>query len=60
MEKRGLEIIWLKYCVKDFKNLEEKEFIRMNNKLKEVLSNLIQNTYPIDQYGLMERKLQLL
>ena len=22
-------------------------------------TNLIQNTYPIDQYGLMERKLQL-
>jgi len=44
MENIPLEIVWLKHCVKDFKNLEEEEFIRVNTKLKEILPNLIQNT----------------
>jgi mRNA-degrading endonuclease RelE of RelBE toxin-antitoxin system len=44
MEKNNLEIIWLKHCIKDFKNLNEEEFIAVNSKLKKMLPNLIQNT----------------
>ncbi len=44
MKKNNLEIIWLKHCIKDFKNLNEEEFIRVDSKLKEMLPNLIQNT----------------
>ena len=40
-----------------FMDLEDKDPSDMGF---EKFTNLIQNTYPIDQYGLMERKLQLL
>ncbi|MEK6935780.1 MAG: hypothetical protein AABW67_03255 [Nanoarchaeota archaeon] len=48
MENNPLKIVWLKHCVKDFKNLEEEEFIRVDSKLKEMLSNLIQNTSRVE------------
>jgi len=44
MEENNLGIIWLKYCIKDFKNLKEEEFIMVDSKLKKMLPNLIQNT----------------
>ena len=37
MEENNLEIIWFKHCIKDFKNLNEEEFIRVDSKLKEML-----------------------
>jgi mRNA-degrading endonuclease RelE of RelBE toxin-antitoxin system len=48
MENNLLEIVWLKHCVKDFKNLEEEEFIIADTKLKEALPNLIQNTSRVE------------
>ncbi len=48
MENNLLEIVWLKHCVKDFKNLEEEEFIRVDSKLKEALPNLIQDTSRVE------------
>ena len=48
MENNPLEIVWLKHCVKDFKNLEEEEFIRADTKLKEALPNLVQNTSRVE------------
>ena len=44
MENNPLKIIWLKQCIKDFKNLSEGEFIFVNSKLRSLLSNLYQNT----------------
>ncbi len=44
MEEGELKIIWLKHCIKDFKNLKEEEFIAVSSKLKNALPNLIQNT----------------
>lgn len=44
MENNQLEIIWLKHCIKDFKDLKEEEFIAVNSKLKNILPNLIQLT----------------
>jgi len=57
MENNSLEIVWLKHCVKDFKNLEEEEFIRVGSKLKEILSNLIQNTSRVE--GTQLRRLRI-
>jgi mRNA-degrading endonuclease RelE of RelBE toxin-antitoxin system len=48
MENSPLEIVWLKHCVKDFKNLEEEEFIRVDAKLREILPNFIQNTSRVE------------
>ncbi len=48
MENNELKIIWLKPCIKDFKNLNEGEFIFVENKLKRALSNLIQNTSRVE------------
>ena len=57
METNPLEIVWLKHCVKDFKNLEEEEFIRADTKLKEALPNLIQNTSRVE--GTQLRRLRI-
>lgn len=57
MENSPLEIVWLKHCVKDFKNLKEEEFIRVDAKLKEALSNLIQNTSRVE--GTQLRRLRI-
>jgi len=57
MENSPLEIVWLKHCVKDFKNLEEEEFIRVDTKLKEILPNLIQNTSRVE--GTQLRRLRV-
>jgi mRNA-degrading endonuclease RelE of RelBE toxin-antitoxin system len=48
MENSPLKIIWLKHCIKDFKNLEDEEFVRADAKLKEALPNLIQNTSRVE------------
>jgi mRNA-degrading endonuclease RelE of RelBE toxin-antitoxin system len=48
MENSPLKIVWLKHYVKDFKNLEDEEFIRADSKLKEALPNLIQNTSRVE------------
>jgi|ETNmetMinimDraft_2_1059921.scaffolds.fasta_scaffold362160_1 mRNA-degrading endonuclease RelE of RelBE toxin-antitoxin system len=39
-----LEIIWLKQCLKDFADFSEEEFIETDAKLRNVLSQLYQNT----------------
>ena len=57
MENGSFEIVWLKHCVKDFKNLKEEEFIRVDAKLKEALSNLIQNTSRVE--GTQLRRLRI-
>lgn len=57
MEDSPLKIIWLKHCVKDFKNLKEEEFIRVYAKLKEILPNLIQNTSRVE--GTQLRRLRI-
>jgi|GEM_PF-4593058 len=57
MENNPLEIVWLKHCVKDFKNFEEAEFIRVDAKLREALSNLIQNTSRVE--GTQLRRLRI-
>lgn len=57
MENSPLEIVWLKHCVKDFKNLEEEEFIRADSKLKEELPNLIQSTSQVE--GTQLRRLRI-
>lgn len=57
MENNPLEIVWLRHCVKDFKNLKEEEFIRVDAKLKEVLPNLIQNTSRVE--GTQLRRLRV-
>lgn len=44
----NLEIIWLKHCVKDFEDFDEKEFIRVDSKLNGVLSQLYQNTSRVE------------
>lgn len=57
MENNPLEIVWLKHCIKDFKNLNEEEFIRADSKLKEALPNLIQNTSKVE--GTQLRRLRI-
>lgn len=57
MEDNSLNIVWLKHCIKDFKNLEEEEFIRVDAKLKELLPNLIQNTSRVE--GTQLRRLRI-
>ena len=57
MEHDLLEIVWLKHCIKDFKNLEEEEFLRVDTKLKEILLNLIQNTSRVE--GTQLRRLRI-
>ena len=44
MEETNLEVIWLKQCLKDFEDFSEEEFIKVDNKLKEILPKLYQNT----------------
>jgi len=44
MNETNLKIIWLKQCLKDFENLSEEEFIKVDSKLNEVLTKLYQNT----------------
>jgi len=44
MDETNLEIIWLKQCVKDFKDFNEEEFIKVDTKLNEILPKLYQNT----------------
>ena len=57
IENNPLKIVWLKHCVKDFKNLEEEEFIWVDAKLKEELPNLIQNTSRVE--GTQLRRLRI-
>ena len=57
MNNNPLKIVWLKHCVKDFKNLNEEEFIRADTKLKEVLPDLIQNTSRVE--GTQLRRLRI-
>ena len=57
MENSPLEIVWLKHCVKDFKNLKEEEFIKVDTKLKEVLPDLIQSTSRVE--GTQLRRLRI-
>ena len=48
MEKERLEIVWLKYCINDFKHLSEREFIFVDSKLRMILPDLIQNTSKVE------------
>jgi mRNA-degrading endonuclease RelE of RelBE toxin-antitoxin system len=57
MENNQLEIVWLKHCVRDFKNLEEGEFIKVDSKLKEALPSLIQDTSRVE--GTQLRRLRI-
>jgi len=57
MEKRELKIVWLKSCVRDFKDLKEEEFIYVENKLRRILSNLIQSTSRVE--GTRLRRLRI-
>lgn len=42
--RTNLGIVWLKQCVKDFENFSEEEFIKVDSKLRKILSQLYQNT----------------
>jgi len=44
MENDNLDILWLKQCVKDFENYSEEEFMKVDSKLRSILSKLSQNT----------------
>jgi mRNA-degrading endonuclease RelE of RelBE toxin-antitoxin system len=57
MEESTLEIVWLKHCVKDFKHLDDEEFIRADAKLREMLPNLMQNTSGVE--GTLLRRLRI-
>ena len=48
MEENNQEIVWLKQCVKDFKNYSEEEFIKVDSKLRSILSQLYQNTSRVE------------
>lgn len=48
MMESNLEVVWLKQCVKDFEDFSEEEYIRVDSKLKSVLSQLYQNTSRVE------------
>ena len=48
MENNNLKIVWLKQCVKDFENLSEEEFIKVDLKLRKIISQLYQNTSRVE------------
>ena len=46
--KTNLEIVWLKQCVKDFQDFDEDELVKVDSKLRSVLSQLYQNTSRVE------------
>jgi mRNA-degrading endonuclease RelE of RelBE toxin-antitoxin system len=55
--RNSFKIIWLKHCIRDFKNLNEEEFIFVDNKLKRILSSLVQYTSRVE--GTKLRRLRI-
>ncbi|MGV8151996.1 MAG: hypothetical protein ACP5OG_02865 [Candidatus Nanoarchaeia archaeon] len=45
-----MEILWLKSCIKDFKDFDENEFIRAESKLKQELPYLLQSASNVFRY----------